>query len=142
MSDAAAPRSTNRMRVWLALAGLAVLAASGTGVYLAGSDRAAPRDVPRPDGMGWASAPQPVPEIRFLDAEGKSLSLADFRGKVVLLNLWATWCVPCREEMPTLDRLQQKLGGSGTHEDLDPSIRRPQKVGVRRGQGQSEPSLE
>jgi thiol-disulfide isomerase/thioredoxin len=92
---------------------LAVLAASGAGIYLASGDRAATRDVPRPDGVGWASAPQPVSEIRFLDAKGKSLSLADFRGKVVLLNLWATWCAPCREEMPTLDRLQKELGGPG-----------------------------
>lgn len=55
--------------------------------------------------------PRPVPEIRFVDGEGKPRSLADFRGKVVLLNIWATWCVPCREEMPTLDRLQGQLGG-------------------------------
>jgi thiol-disulfide isomerase/thioredoxin len=40
------------------------------------------------------------------------MSLADFRGKVVLLNIWATWCAPCRREMPTLDRLQAQLGGS------------------------------
>lgn len=55
--------------------------------------------------------PQPVPEIRFADAEGRVRMLADFRGKVVLLNVWATWCVTCREEMPTLDRLQAALGG-------------------------------
>ncbi|MBI1774441.1 MAG: TlpA family protein disulfide reductase [Proteobacteria bacterium] len=55
--------------------------------------------------------PQPVPAIRFTDGEGHGLGLEDFRGKVVLLNLWATWCVPCRQEMPTLDRLQTKLGG-------------------------------
>jgi thiol-disulfide isomerase/thioredoxin len=42
---------------------------------------------------------------------GRSLTLADFRGKVVLLNIWATWCAPCREEMPALDRLEAKLGG-------------------------------
>jgi thiol-disulfide isomerase/thioredoxin len=55
--------------------------------------------------------PQPVPEISFQDADGQPRTLADFSGKVVLLNLWATWCAPCRTEMPTLDRLQAELGG-------------------------------
>ncbi len=58
-------------------------------------------------------APKPIAAIRFEDADGQSRSLTDFRGKVVLLNIWATWCVPCRKEMPTLDRLQAKLGGAG-----------------------------
>jgi len=53
-----------------------------------------------------------VPALQFTDAEGRDLSLADFRGKVILLNIWATWCVPCRREMPTLDRLQAKLGSA------------------------------
>ncbi len=48
--------------------------------------------------------------IKFQDAEGKERTLADWRGKVVLLNLWATWCLPCRKEMPSLDRLQAALG--------------------------------
>ncbi|MBV8534694.1 MAG: TlpA family protein disulfide reductase [Alphaproteobacteria bacterium] len=52
-----------------------------------------------------------APEIAFTDAAGHSLSLADFRGKTVLLNFWATWCAPCVKEMPSLDRLQQRLGG-------------------------------
>lgn len=56
--------------------------------------------------------PRPVPEVPFVDGEGKPHTLADFKGKVVLLNLWATWCVPCRKEMPTLDRLQAQLGGA------------------------------
>ena len=43
---------------------------------------------------------------------GEAMALADFRGSVVLLNVWATWCAPCRREMPTLDRLQATLGGS------------------------------
>lgn len=55
--------------------------------------------------------PRPLPEIRFADDQGQELTLADFRGRVVLLNIWATWCVPCRKEMPALDRLQAKLGG-------------------------------
>jgi thiol-disulfide isomerase/thioredoxin len=55
--------------------------------------------------------PRHLPEIRFQDDQGHDLTLADFRGRVVLLNVWATWCVPCREEMPSLDRLQARLGG-------------------------------
>ncbi|MEH6617535.1 MAG: TlpA disulfide reductase family protein [Porticoccus sp.] len=48
-------------------------------------------------------------EISFKDGEGQSLILDDFKGKYVLLNIWATWCVPCREEMPALDHLQEKI---------------------------------
>jgi thiol-disulfide isomerase/thioredoxin len=55
--------------------------------------------------------PLDLPEIAFADGDGKPKSLADFAGKVVLLNIWATWCVPCREEMPALDKLETKLGG-------------------------------
>lgn len=58
-------------------------------------------------------SPKVVPEVYFVDDEGRDLSLADFRGKTILLNVWATWCVPCRREMPSLDRLRAKLGGSG-----------------------------
>jgi thiol-disulfide isomerase/thioredoxin len=57
------------------------------------------------------SEPKPVPQLTFLDAEGNEVSLTDFRGEVVVLNLWATWCAPCRREMPSLDRLQAKFGG-------------------------------
>jgi thiol-disulfide isomerase/thioredoxin len=53
----------------------------------------------------------PVPDFTFVDAEGAEHSLADFEGKVVVLNLWATWCAPCRKEMPSLDRLQATHGG-------------------------------
>lgn len=55
--------------------------------------------------------PRQLPEIWFEDGEGRKLALADFGGKVVLLNVWATWCPPCRKEMPSLDRLQARLGG-------------------------------
>jgi thiol-disulfide isomerase/thioredoxin len=54
--------------------------------------------------------PRELPEVSFTNESGQSMSLSDFKGKMVLLNLWATWCVPCREEMPTLDRLQSVLG--------------------------------
>jgi len=58
-----------------------------------------------------ATTPKPLPELAFTDAAGKTLSLADFKGRVLLVNLWATWCVPCRKEMPELDHLQAALGG-------------------------------
>jgi thiol-disulfide isomerase/thioredoxin len=55
--------------------------------------------------------PKAVAAINFDDGQGRARSLADFKGKVVLLNIWATWCIPCRKEMPALDRLQASLGG-------------------------------
>jgi thiol-disulfide isomerase/thioredoxin len=55
--------------------------------------------------------PRPLPELRFEDGAGAAMTLAHFRGRVVLLNLWATWCGPCRTEMPALDRLQAKMAG-------------------------------
>jgi thiol-disulfide isomerase/thioredoxin len=54
--------------------------------------------------------PEALPDITFNDGTGKELKLSDFKGRTVLLNLWATWCAPCREEMPALNRLQQELG--------------------------------
>jgi thiol-disulfide isomerase/thioredoxin len=56
-------------------------------------------------------APFRVPDLAFKDAEGHDRTLADWRGRTVLLNLWATWCVPCRREMPALDALEADLGG-------------------------------
>jgi thiol-disulfide isomerase/thioredoxin len=52
-----------------------------------------------------------VPALAFKDAGGTAKNLADWKGRVVLLNLWATWCVPCRKEMPALAALEQRLGG-------------------------------
>jgi thiol-disulfide isomerase/thioredoxin len=59
-----------------------------------------------------ASEPRRVPDLSFTDAVGNRKTLADWRDQVVLLNLWATWCVPCRREMPALDALQAELGGA------------------------------
>lgn len=61
--------------------------------------------------LTMATAPLRLPDLTFEDADGQPKKLSDFRGKTVLLNLWATWCVPCRKEMPALDSLQTKLGG-------------------------------
>ena len=60
-----------------------------------------------------APEPKPLDPIAFTAADGSARTLADFAGRVVLLNFWATWCVPCVEEMPALDRLQGALGGPG-----------------------------
>lgn len=60
-----------------------------------------------------SQAPRPAPQTRFTGADGRTVALADFRGKVALVNFWATWCIPCVEEMPALDRLQAALGGEG-----------------------------
>ncbi len=56
---------------------------------------------------------QPVPEVSLPDLEGRTVRLSDFRGNVVVLNFWATWCPPCVEEMPSLQKLQQALGEKG-----------------------------
>jgi len=58
-----------------------------------------------------AHAPFLVPDLSFKGADGRDHTLKEWRGRTVLLNLWATWCVPCRREMPALDALQRKLGG-------------------------------
>ncbi|MDB5454888.1 MAG: Redoxin domain protein [Caulobacter sp.] len=52
------------------------------------------------------ATPRPAPTVVFTDAGGKSLTIADFKGQVVVMNLWATWCAPCKKEMPTLAKLQ------------------------------------
>lgn len=52
------------------------------------------------------------PEIAFTDAEGQPRTLDDWRGRAILLNVWATWCAPCRHEMPMLDELQEEFGGA------------------------------
>ncbi len=62
--------------------------------------------------LAVAQTPFRVPDLTFKDAQGRDLKLADWRGRTVLLNLWATWCVPCRREMPALDALQALLGGN------------------------------
>ena len=78
-------------------------------VMLATSQFAAGQEPPK--NFVMHDAPKPVAAIKFDDAQGQSRNLADFKGKVVLLNIWATWCGPCRKEMPALDRLQAAFAG-------------------------------
>jgi thiol-disulfide isomerase/thioredoxin len=61
--------------------------------------------------LTMATAPLKLPDLTFEDADGKPKKLSDWHGKTVLVNLWATWCVPCRREMPSLEGLQTKLQG-------------------------------
>ena len=76
-------------------------------------------------------APEPLPKVTFVDASGKERTLDDWKGKVVLLNLWATWCAPCRKEMPGLDRLQSELG-SDKFEVVAVSVDRTGTAGAKK----------
>jgi thiol-disulfide isomerase/thioredoxin len=131
MSSQDTPRGQPKKRIALmvmgAVAGIAVGLAGVYGIGRltgnAGADPAckasvetAQRIAPLARGevaaVAVASAPKTLPALAFKDASGAEKSLADWRGRTVLLNLWATWCVPCRKEMPALDALQAKLGGA------------------------------
>lgn len=120
-----------RRKRWLLFSGAVLLGAAlvaialydGTTEFLISqSDQRSTAGAPSPSGAGDASSepyafsffdqPRAVPGLRFVDGDGRAHSLADFRGKPLLLNIWATWCAPCRKEMPSLDRLQNKLGAS------------------------------
>ncbi|MHC2103794.1 MULTISPECIES: TlpA disulfide reductase family protein [unclassified Methylobacterium] len=114
----------------LAGAGLAALAVLGTALYgsglLPGNMAGAPQPcagatqaVARVDasakgevaGMQAVTQARPAPEIRFKGPDGAETALSDLKGRLLLVNLWATWCAPCKAEMPALDRLQAELGG-------------------------------
>jgi thiol-disulfide isomerase/thioredoxin len=86
---------------------------------LAVGANAAPLDIPALEALREGTLrkltfvdPEPVPDTVFTDAEGAEHTLADWRGKWVVLNFWATWCVPCRAEMPSLDTLSREMGGA------------------------------
>jgi thiol-disulfide isomerase/thioredoxin len=119
-----------RLAVLIAMAALAGAAAGFAGIYgigaitrNAGGDPAcrpsldlASRIAPLVHGevaaLSVAVKPRRVPDLAFRDRSGQPTTLSHWRGQVVLLNLWATWCVPCRKEMPALDRLEAELGGA------------------------------
>lgn len=62
-------------------------------------------------GLTPLETPIPAPDLRLQDLQGKTIDLAQYRGRVVLINFWATWCPPCRREMPSMERLSQTLTG-------------------------------
>jgi cytochrome c biogenesis protein CcmG, thiol:disulfide interchange protein DsbE len=74
-------------------------------------------------GFGWTIRDRflpvevgtPAPDFTATDLDGNPVRLADLRGEVVLLNIWATWCPPCREEMPSMQRLHDEFGDQGLH---------------------------
>jgi thiol-disulfide isomerase/thioredoxin len=121
------PRKISRLRLVSAAAAIGVLMVL-TGIYGIDRLRSNPADTacqpavseatklaPLVHGevaaLTLAQKPFAVPDVAFKDAEGHDHKLEDWRGRTVLLNLWATWCVPCRKEMPALDALQGELGG-------------------------------
>lgn len=79
----------------------------------------------------FKKAPEPLPELKFQDGNGQEMTFDKFKGRVVLLNLWATWCLPCRKEMPALDKLQAELG-SDKFEVVALSVDRTGIAGARK----------
>ena len=80
----------------------------------AGHDRGEKAPAPAPDPYArfvWHQAPRPLPRQSLTGPDGAEITLAAYKGRRVLLNLWASWCLPCVEEMPALSRLQRDLGG-------------------------------
>ena len=130
MPELPSPRPAATRRIPIAIAAVLIGAAIGfAGVYGIGglrrdaggdpacrpavalSQKLAPLAHGEVAALTMATTPLKLPDLAFDDADGKPRKLSDWRGRTVLVNLWATWCVPCRREMPALDALQAKLGG-------------------------------
>lgn len=94
----------------------------------------------------WKS-PRAMPVVSFQDARGEPVTLAHFRGRAILINVWATWCPPCRTEMPALDRLNARRGGArfeviAVSIDRDPTAARAflDSMGIRSLHGHFDPT--
>jgi thiol-disulfide isomerase/thioredoxin len=131
MPEMSPPRPTATRRIPIAIAAVVIGAVLGFGgIYgfgalkpTASGDPAcrgavdlARRIAPLAQGevaaLTMATTPLRLPDLAFADGGGQPRKLSDWRGKTLLVNLWATWCVPCRKEMPALETLQTKLGGA------------------------------
>jgi len=130
MPELPLPSPAATRRIPIVIAAVLVGAAIGfAGVYGVGALRRGPTGDPACHGavdlarkiaplahgevaaLTMATAPLRLPDLAFEDADGRPKKLSDWRGRTVLVNLWATWCVPCRKEMPALEGLQTRLGG-------------------------------
>jgi thiol-disulfide isomerase/thioredoxin len=145
-----APKTQARKRLAvIVLGGIAGVAVGLAGIYgigrLAGNAAVDPTCVPAQEtarriapfargevaAMAPADRPKKLPNLVFKDSVAQTRTLADWQGRTVLLNLWATWCVPCRKEMPALDALQGKLGGDNFEVvSINIDTRDPQKPKV------------
>lgn len=117
---------TSRSKMAVAFGAMGLLALGGVAAFYSAQGRAgnsacsaaaAKAEKMRPLARGevaavqFASAPAPLPDLAFNGPDGKPITLSAFRGRTVLVNLWATWCMPCLHEMPALAKLQGALGG-------------------------------
>ena len=99
-------------RIVLIVLAVAIVAAAGFAVYMLsgqGGEEEPQNNLGGIENFIVAREVKAAPVLSFLDEHGEKLTLEKFRGRVVVLNLWATWCAPCTEELPTLDHLQQQL---------------------------------
>lgn len=99
------PQNPDRRHALLALGGL------GLGLLTAGAARAALPQPPLTHILAKIDPRRPAPDFSLPDMDGKTHKLSDYRGKVVMLNFWATWCPPCRREMPSMEALHQSMKG-------------------------------
>jgi thiol-disulfide isomerase/thioredoxin len=118
MSEESAAKPRGGVLTW-ALWGAAAIGVAGV-VYIIGQSATKP---PQPGGVAAAAAHSvaaklkqvpgagPAPDYAFVNGDGQPVKLADFKGKVVVMNVWATWCAPCVAEMPTLAKLQAEFAG-------------------------------
>lgn len=103
------PSARSRLLLSLGIA-LVIGGAFAAGVLL--TPRSPRQSSPGP-APGPAPAALPAPDFRLRAFDGRTLALSDFRGKAVVLNFWASWCTPCRQEMPNLERLYREYGARG-----------------------------
>ncbi|MHA1597213.1 MAG: TlpA disulfide reductase family protein [Alphaproteobacteria bacterium] len=108
------PIHTGPHRALQFLFGMAILVIVAISPHLASAQaNKCAKPVPELAHMEAVNKPAPMAGTPFYDAGGRPIDIADYKGRGVVLNFWATWCVPCVKEMPALSRLKQKLAASG-----------------------------